>query len=226
MGWWRQQQLVGIAAVLAWLALLAGLALALRRRWSSWGEASRKLVHIGAGPVVLIAWALQIDRRIAIPAAALVTLLAAINHRRRLLPGIEDIDRPSYGTIAYGASITLLLLLWWPLQPLTVAAGVLVMALGDGLAGLVGPLVNSPSWQILGQRRSLAGTATMAIISAAVLLGLASLGSAAGLPVPAPLALVAIGAAAALVEQVALRGLDNLTVPLAVAWLWHSLAQG
>jgi phytol kinase len=225
MGWWWQQ-LVGIAAVLAWLALLAGLALALRRRWSSWGEASRKLVHIGAGPVVLIAWALQIDRRIAIPAAAFVTLLAAINHRRRLLPSIEDIDRPSYGTIAYGASITLLLLLWWPLQPLTVAAGVLVMALGDGLAGLVGPLVSSPSWQILGQRRSLAGTATMAIISAVVLLGLASLGSAAGLPVPAPLALVAIGAAAALVEQVALRGLDNLTVPLAVAWLWHSLAQG
>ena len=225
MGWWGQQ-LVGIAAVLAWLALLAGLALALRRRWSGWGEASRKLVHIGAGPVVLIAWALQIDRRIAIPAAALVTLLAAINHRRRLLPGIEDIDRPSYGTIAYGASITLLLLLWWPLQPLTVAAGVLVMALGDGLAGLVGSLVSSPSWQILGQRRSLAGTATMATISAAVLLGLASLGGAAGLPVPAPLARVAIGAAAALVEQVARSGLDNLTVPLAVAWLWSGLAQG
>lgn len=223
MGWWWQQ-LAGIGAVLLWLALVASLVLAVRARWPSRGEWSRKVAHIGAGPVVVIAWLCGVDRWIAIPAAALVTLLAAFNHHRRVLPGIEDIDRASYGTVAYGASITLLLLAWWPHQPLSVAAGVLVMACGDGLAGLVGPLVVSPSWQILGQRRSLAGTATMAITSLVVLLLLAAVAGAVGQPAPLPAAGLGIALAAALLEQVAIGGLDNLTVPLAVALLWSRLA--
>jgi phytol kinase len=222
MDWW-QQQLIGIAAVLIWLALVACLVLAVRARWPQRGEWSRKVAHIGAGPVVLIAWGFGVDRWIAILAAALVTLLAAFNHRRRLLPGIEDIDRASYGTVAYGASITLLLVAWWPQQPLTVAAGVLVMACGDGLAGLVGPVVASPTWQILGQRRSLAGTTTMALTSLAVLLALAALAGGGGQPVPTATAVVGIALAATLLEQVAIGGLDNLSVPLAVAWLWSRL---
>ena len=222
MGWWGQQ-LIGVSAVLVWLTLVTGLSLAVQGRWPERAEWTRKVVHIGAGPVVLIAWALGIDRWVALPSAALATLLAAVNHRRRLLPGLEDVDRASYGTVAYGASITLLLLVWWPREPLVVASGVLVMAFADGMAGLVGPQVASPSWLILGQRRSLAGTATMALTSLAVLLALAALAGASGLPVPTPASVVGIALAAALLEQVAIGGLDNLTVPLMVAWLWSRL---
>jgi phytol kinase len=222
MGWWGQQ-LIGVSAVLVWLALVTSLSLAVRARWPERGEWTRKVVHIGAGPVVLIAWTLGIDRWVALPSAVLATLLAAVNHRRRLLPGLEDVDRASYGTVAYGASITLLLLVWWPREPLVVASGVLVMAFADGMAGLVGPQVASPSWLILGQRRSLAGTATMALTSLAVLLALAALAGASGQPVPTPASVVGIALAAALLEQVAIGGLDNLTVPLIVAWLWSRL---
>jgi phytol kinase len=222
MGWWGRQS-IGVLAVLVWLTLVASISLAVRARWPERGEWSRKVVHIGAGPVVLIAWALGIDRWIALPTAALATLLAAVNHRRRLLPGVEDIDRASYGTVAYGASITLLLLVWWPWEPLVVASGVLVMAFADGLAGLLGPEVTSPSWTILGQRRSLVGTATMLLTSLAVLLALAAVAGAGGQPVPTPAAVVGIALAAALLEQVAIGGLDNLSVPLAVAWLWSQL---
>jgi phytol kinase len=222
MGWWWQQ-LIGVSAVLVWLTLVTGLSLAVQGRWPERAEWTRKVVHIGAGPVVLIAWALGIDRWVALPSAVLATLLAAVNHRRRLLPGLEDVDRASYGTVAYGASITLLLLVWWPREPLVVASGVLVMAFADGMAGLVGPQVASPSWLILGQRRSLAGTATMALTSLAVLLALAALAGASGQPVPTPASVVGIALAAALLEQVAIGGLDNLTVPLIVAWLWSRL---
>lgn len=195
--------------------------MAVRRRWNGKGtegqrEWSRKLVHIGSGAVVPIAWMFAIDRRIAIPAAATITLLAALNHRLRVLPAVEDVGRASYGTVAYGASITLLLWQFWPGQPATVAAGVLVMALGDGLAGLVGPLWPSASWQVLGQRRSLLGTATMA---AASLLVLAGLSLAVGGPTWPQL--LAIAAAATLLEQLAVGGIDNLSVPLGVAWLWQ-----
>jgi phytol kinase len=212
-----------VLAVLVWLTLVACLSLAVRARWPERGEWSRKVMHIGAGPVVLIAWALSIDRWVALPSAALATLLTAVNHRRHLLPGLEDVNRASYGTVAYGASITLLLLVWWPRNPLVVAAGVLVMAFADGLAGLVGPQVTSPSWRILGERRSLAGTATMALTSLVVLLALAALAGASGQPVPTPAALVGIALAAALLEQVGIGGLDNLSVPLAVAWMWSQL---
>ncbi|MEI6616868.1 MAG: dolichol kinase [Cyanobium sp. ELA507] len=222
MDWWGRQW-IGVIAVLVWLTLVASISLAVRARWPERGEWSRKVVHIGAGPVVLIAWALGIDRWVALPSAALATLLTAVNHRRHLLPGLEDVNRASYGTVAYGASITLLLLVWWPRNPLVVAAGVLVMAFADGLAGLVGPQVTSPSWRILGERRSLAGTATMALTSLVVLLALAALAGASGQPVPTPAALVGIALAAALLEQVGIGGLDNLSVPLAVAWMWSQL---
>ncbi len=198
--------------------------MAVRQRWNGEGnsgqrEWSRKLVHIGSGAVVLIAWAFAIDRRIAIPAAATITLLAALNHRLRVLPAVEDVGRASYGTVAYGASITLLLWQFWPSQPATVAAGVLVMALGDGLAGLVGPLWPSPSWQVLGQKRSLLGTGTMAGASLVVLSGLSM---AVGGPSWPQLLLVTT--AATLLEQLAVAGIDNLTVPLGVAWLWQQCA--
>ncbi len=214
---------LGPVLVAGWLSLLAVLARIVQSRWPDQPEWSRKLVHIGSGPVVLIAWWCGIDRLIALPVAAVVTLVAALNHRLRLLPGIEDIDRHSYGTIAYGASITLLFALLWPARAQAMTAAVLVMAFGDGLAGLVGPVVNSPRWQVFGQTRSLAGTATMGVGTAAVLLAVAALAPATAPPVPA---LLAIAAIATTLEQWATAGVDNLTVPLAVAglWLWLSPA--
>jgi phytol kinase len=218
---WIRRQLPGVGAAVAWLTLLCGLALLVRRRWPDQPEWSRKVVHIGSGPVLLLAWGLGIDRRIALPVAGLVTLLAALNHRIRVLPAIEDVDRRSYGTIAYGATIVLLLLLWWPAQPAAVAAGVLVMAWGDGFAGLIGPIWPSTSWQVWGQRRSLLGTTTMALASLGALVLVRQLALAAGLTSPELGALATMALLATALEQVAWLGLDNLSVPLAVAALWR-----
>lgn len=226
-----RDQALAIAVVGLYLAGLLALALLVRRRWPEQREWSRKLVHMGTGPVVLLAWALQIERGIALPVAAAVTVLTALNHRFRLLPAVEDVGRPSYGTVAYGASITLLLALFWPAQPGAVAAGVLVMAFGDGLAGLLGPLVRSPSWSLWGQRKSLVGTGAMAIASATVLgllwflQGPAAAGSglapwaAAGAP-QAAAAILLLTALAVGLEQLSAYGLDNLSVPLVVGLLW------
>lgn len=216
--WWLQQT-TALALIGLWLAVVIALALLVRRRWRQQREWSRKLVHIGSGAVVPLAWALAVDRWLAIAAAATITLAAAFNHRRRLLPAIEDVGRTSYGTVAYGASITLLLLAYWPQRADAVCAGVLVMAIGDGLAGLIGPLLPSGSWTLFGQRRSLAGTGTMAAASLLVLGSLAALRGGS----PGPSALVSITTTAVLLEQIGWGGLDNLSVPLAVAWLWQSL---
>ena len=215
------QQLLGVAAVAGWLAAVLLTALAVRRRWPQQKEWSRKVVHIGTGAVVLLAWVFGIPRDFALGAAALVTVGTALNHRFRLLPAVEDVGRQSYGTIAYGASITILLALFWPQQPLPVAAGVLVMACGDGLAGLVGPQINSPRWRLFGQTKSLAGTAAMALTSWLVLALLIGVAQATGASAPNLAAAAVIAVAATGLEQLSGFGLDNLSVPLATASLWQ-----
>jgi phytol kinase len=209
---------LGVVVVSGWLTMLALVAVLVRRRWSVQQEWSRKVVHIGGGAVVPLAWVTGIDRWLALSAAALITLLAAFNHRQRLLPAIEDVGRDSFGTVAYGLSITVLLAWLWPERADAVCAGVLVMALGDGLAGLVGPLVPSPSWRVLGERRSLAGTSSMAVASLVVLLVLSLVRMPAA---PEPLMLLVMVGTATALEQVAPLGVDNLSVPLAVAALWR-----
>lgn len=215
------QQLIGIAVVLLWLAIVVGTALAIRHRFPEQREWSRKVVHIGTGPVVLLAWALGIERWVALPAAIAVTIATSLNHRFRLLPAVEDVGRHSYGTIAYGASIAILLALFWPAQPLAVAAGVLVMAIGDGLAGLVGPQVRSPRWRLFGQGKSLAGTLAMAGGALVVLILLQLIARDQGLAAPALPNLIWIGLLATALEQLSGYGFDNLSVPLTAGLLWQ-----
>jgi phytol kinase len=155
-----------------------------------------------------LAWCTEIPLFIALPAAAIASLLALINHRWRILASIEDVGRFSYGTVAYGASITILLALYWPERADLVCAAVLTMALADGLAGLLGANFSSHRWQIFGQTKSIIGTATMALVTLLVLTLL--------LPNLSWYAVIAIAITATILEQFSWAGLDNLTVPLLV----------
>ena len=198
--------------------VIAGAVLCRRLRPNQ-RELSRKIVHIGTGAVVPLAWFFQIPFVVALPVAAVITVVTTINHQWRFIPAVEDVDRNSYGTIAYGIAITTLLLLFWPTRADAVSAGVLVMALGDGLAGLIGRNVASPKWVLFGQTKSSVGTMTMAVVSGLVLIGLARW-SGADLSLPAALGMVAMATG---LEQLSWSGLDNLSVPLSVGVLWSQL---
>ena len=198
--------------------VLAGAVLCRRLRPNQ-RELSRKIVHIGTGAVVPLAWFFEIPFVLALSVAAVITVVTTINHQWLFIPAVEDVDRNSYGTIAYGVAITTLLLLFWPTRADAVSAGVLVMALGDGLAGLIGRNVVSPKWVLFGQTKSSVGTMTMAVVSGLVLIGLARW-SGADLSLPAALGMVAMATG---LEQLSWRGLDNLSVPLSVGVLWSQL---
>ena len=198
--------------------VIAGAVLCRRLRPNQ-RELSRKIVHIGTGAVVPLAWFFEIPFVVALPVAAVISVVTTINHQWRFIPAIEDVDRNSYGTIAYGIAITTLLLLFWPTRADAVSAGVLVMALGDGLAGLIGRNVASPKWVLFGQTKSSVGTMTMAVVSGLVLIGLARW-SGADLSLPAALGMVAMATG---LEQLSWSGLDNLSVPLSVGVLWSQL---
>ena len=201
------------------MAVVLATAVLARRQWPDQRELSRKIVHIGTGAVVPLAWWFAIPAAIALPFAAIITLATAINQQWRLIPAVEDVDRDSYGTTAYGVSITTLLLLFWEQQPEAVCAGVLVMACGDGLAGLVGRSVASPRWSVLGQTKSLVGTTTMLAVSFGVLLALAATTG----PVVHGSTALLLAAVATGLEQISPAGIDNLSVPLTVGCLWATL---
>ena len=212
-------QLIGPIAIALWLGVVILIAVLTRQRWPDQQELSRKIIHIGTGAVVPMAWFFAIPTLVAVPFAVLVTLGIAINHRWRIVPAVEDVDRNSYGTVAYGLAITTLLILFWPGRADAVCAGVLVMALGDGLAGLVGRSVNSTQWTVLSQTKSVAGTLTMALVSTLVLIGLMLTD---GNSIAWGVA-VGISVMATALEQVSPAGVDNLTVPLLVSLCWALL---
>ncbi len=128
---------IAIFIIALWIVIILLIAVLCKRYFPKKEELSRKIIHIGTGPVILLAWLFNIPKNIAFSTALLITISLGVNYQYRLLPAIEDIERKSFGTIAYGISITLLLLLFWPRYASSISIGVLSMAFGDGLAGLI-----------------------------------------------------------------------------------------
>ena len=195
-----------------WIITILLIAFLCKRFFPRKEELIRKIIHIGTGPVILLAWLFDIPKNIAFLTALLITTTLGINYKYRLLPAIEDIERKSFGTIAYGISITILLLLFWPRYASSISIGVLSMAFGDGLAGLIGRSFNSPKWSILGQTKSIIGTLTMGIT---VALTTSIISSTNNLGIN-PLEIVVISLIATILEQISPWGIDNLTVPIGV----------
>jgi len=204
-----------------WIAICIAFSILSRKIFPNQKELSRKIIHIGIGPIILLAWWFQIPSSIAISCSAFITSVLIINYRYRFIPEVEDIQRQSYGTIAYGVSITLLLILLWSSDPSAVSAGILVMAFADGLAGLIGKKIKSPNWKVLGQTKSIAGTIVMALVTATILV---LVGNISTLTIT-PLNILSITSIAVILEQISPFGIDNITVPIAVAYAWGWIIQ-
>ena len=203
---------LAIIVIALWIITILLIAFICKRYFPNKEELSRKIIHIGTGPVIILAWLFDIPRNIAFLSAFLITIALGVNYQYRLLPAIEDVERKSFGTIAYGISITLLLLLFWPHYAASISIGVLSMAFGDGLAGLIGKSIVSPKWSILGQTKSTVGTLTMTSV-VAITTSIISSTSNLGIQ---PLEIILISLIATFLEQLSPWGIDNLTVPIGV----------
>ncbi len=203
---------IAIFIIALWIIIVLLIAFLCKRYFPKKEELSRKIIHIGTGPVILLAWLFDVPKNIAFFTAFLITIALGVNYQYRLLPAIEDIERKSFGTIAYGISITLLLLLFWPHYASSVCIGVLSMAFGDGLAGLIGRSVKSPKWSILDQTKSIVGTLTMGSV-VAITTSIVSSTNNLGIQ---PLEILVISVIATFLEQISPFGIDNLTVPIGV----------
>lgn len=214
--------LAQIGIVLTWLGLVGGAAEGVRRFTSANPEITRKIVHIGAGQVILLAWWLQTPAWMGITASVLFSIVALLSYRYPILPGINGVGRHSLGTFFYATSIGLLTAAFWPMDlPQYAALGILVMTWGDGLAALVGQNFGRHPYKILGSTKSWEGSLTMLVMSFTV--SLLILGWTAGLTMPVFITAPLVALAATLLETLSFYGLDNLTVPLGSAVLAYGL---
>ena len=215
--------LVTFLVALAFLRLMDFIA---HRGWIS-SHLSRKLIHIGTGPLFVLCWPLfdqSISSRFL---AALVPLSFTIQFALIGLGVIRDEasvqamsrsgDRREIlrGPLFYGIVFVLLTILFWTDSPTGIVALMMVCG-GDGLAEILGtrygkvklPWSHQKSW--IGSTGFFLGSW---ILSVLVLWYFVSVGQ-----FPEPLALylfpiTLIGLASTLVESITPRDLDNITVP-------------
>ena len=206
------------------LGAIVLLAETLHRRTASNSELARKIVHIGTGNVILVAWWLQIPAWVGISASIIAGIIALLSYYIPFLPGINSVGRKSFGTFFYAVSIGLLVAWFWPIQQFHYAAiGILVMTWGDGLAGLIGQKFGQHRYAIWGMKKSWEGSLTMAltsyIVSSMILLVVQ------GNVWQTWIIPVAIALFATSLEAFSKLGIDNLTVPLGSAALGFYLNQ-
>ena len=108
---WLQVSLVG-----AWLGIILILAEALNRFVKVDPEMSRKVVHIGTGNVILLAWWLKIPAWVGISAGIISAAIALISYRLPILPSVNGVGRKSLGTFFYAVSVGILIGWFWSIQ--------------------------------------------------------------------------------------------------------------
>jgi phytol kinase len=209
---------VGLAAT--YLGAVVLTAELLNRLSLSPAEVTRKIVHIGAGQVVLIAWWLSIPGWVGAIAGVFAAGIAVLSYRLPILPSLESVGRHSYGTLFYALSIGLLVGGFFSLGlPVFAAIGILVMAWGDGLAALVGQRWGRHRYEVFGFRKSWEGTLTMVLAS--FLVTVVFLSYTFGFTVIVLVVAGTVAIASAGLESFSRWGIDNLTVPLGsalIAW--------
>jgi phytol kinase len=219
---------------LALLWLRIANTLAARRIVSQ--DVSRKLIHIGTGPVFVLCWLLYSgqaqSRWLAALVPAMITLqflliglgvlkdeaavraMSRTGNRRELL----------HGPLQYGVIFVLITLVFWLDSPIGIVA-LMILCGGDGLADLVGRRFGTVKlpWN---PRKSWAGSAGMAIFGFLLAFGYVALFASLGVfslsLTSAILPILLIALAATVVEAVSGPDIDNITITvtaLGVGWL-------
>ncbi|MEH2446590.1 MAG: diacylglycerol/polyprenol kinase family protein [Nostoc sp.] len=212
-----------IASAAIWVLLILLIAWVVNR-FADKPEIVRKIVHIGTGNVILIAWWLDIPASVGITASILASAITLLSYRFPILPGINSVGRQSLGTFFYSVSFGILVAWFWYLQqPQYAALGILVMTWGDGLAALIGQRFGKHKYKAFGTEKSWEGSLTMMLVSylvcSLILVGTQG-NSWQTWVVSLVVAVIATG-----LEAVSFLGIDNLTVPLGSAAIAFFLSQ-
>jgi phytol kinase len=194
---------------------------------------SRKIIHIGTGPVFVLCWLLFPDVPVSRFLAALVPAGISVQFAAVGFGILKDqaaVDAMSRsgdrreilkGPLLYGIVFVVLTLIFWKTSEVGIVA-LMMLCGGDGLADVIGTRVKSAplKWS---KNKTVAGTLGVfiggLIFSVAVLYVFVANGVFDGPLVSHFWRLALIAVLAAFVESLPVKDIDNLTVPLTVVIL-------
>lgn len=204
------------------------------RGWMD-GKLSRKIIHIGTGPLFVLCWLLYQDTPNARWLAALVPFAITVQFALIGLGVLKDeasvkaMSRTGdpreilRGPLFYGIMFVVLTLVYWKDSPIGMIA-LMMMCGGDGIADIVGRRIASPKlpWS---REKSIAGTLGVfaggwilsgLIIYVYVIAGVFAAPFSMYL---LPITWIALGGA--LIESLRYKDIDNITMTLAAVLIGH-----
>lgn len=229
-----------------WLAMLVTLILAVswlrlndhfaHKGWIS-GPTSRKIIHIGTGPIFVLCWLLFPNETSARYLAAIIPLMISIQF---FLVGIGVMkdqaavdamtrrgDRKEIlrGPLIYGIAFVILTVVYWKDSSIGITA-LMMLSGGDGLADIIGkrfgkhrlPWSGNKSWA--GSTAMFLGGTGFAIV---VLLLFKTYGVFSEQMGDYFLPVILVGLVCTAIESMPLEEYDNITVPIAAVLLGHWL---
>ena len=215
------------AIALAWLRLMDFFA---QRGWIK-SRLSRKIIHIGTGPIYVLCWLMFKDTPEARWLAALVPLAITVQFALVGSGVIKDEasvqamsrsgDRREIlrGPLYYGIAFVALTLVFWKTSPAGMVA-LMLMCGGDGIADIVGRRIASPKL-LWSNEKSIAGSASVLLGGFALAALVLAVYVAAGVfPSPFSRYLLPLGIVSLLgmaVESLPFKDIDNLTLTFAAA---------
>jgi phytol kinase len=198
-------------------------------------KTSRKLIHIGTGPIFVLCWLIFPDVPAARYLAALVPLLitgqfilvgmgimkddAAVQAMTRTGNPREILRGPLF----YGIMFVAMTVIYWKDSPIGVTA-LMMMCGGDGIADIVGRRVNSPRlfWSreksVAGSLSVFAGGALLSALTLFVYVNVEIFAAPFGMYL-APIGLIALGGM--LIESLPFKDIDNITLTVVSAMIGH-----
>lgn len=172
-------------------------------------EIVRKAIHAVLALFFAVS-AAYLSKELLLTGAFVFFGLFAVMRIARVYTHVHKISRVSFGELFFPLGIGGAILLSWPHVALFQVAMV-VLAIADPLAALVGMRFGKHPYKIYDEQRSFEGSATCAVVLFCIFLVF-------GAPLYVTLILVV---ALTLVEAVSLRGSDNLFLPTATVLLYQ-----
>ena len=181
---------------------------------------TRKIVHILVGFEWVILYTFMGPSVHFLAVCILFLLILAISYKGNLLPMISSDGDNSPGTVYYAVAMTIMavITLFIPQMILPFGIGVFCTSAGDGLAGVVGQVMNFPKNVRIYKNKTIYGSLTNFIVSF-IVVGLFNAHYSLGL---STLHILSISLLSVELELFTGRGLDNISITLGTSLLTYS----
>jgi len=219
-----QSDILGLIVVYGYVAFLLVLT---EKALATKPEISRKVLHIMVGNVAFLLPVFATRWVMAFVAAApfiLLTFLMSPYTPIKSIRGRTSAAGHSMGLVYYSITWTILAYLFFD-NMVVIAIGIFSMSYGDGFASLIGVKYGKEKYNIVGDEKSFVGTFAMFLFTFIMML-VAILYYQYVQGIPFAFSPVSIGflllfsAVGAIVEGFTPKGLDNLTVPFVITFLY------